>query len=113
MLCYFLVIYGTDLYYFIIINKIDDAALDRVHVVQILIEAGANLNEGINKHCLALSLAVKEKNIPMIEALIKGGADPGLGDPAPFRIALGEKRSDIIEMLLETSAKPSGSRRSC
>lgn len=207
MLCYFVVIYGTGLYYYITINKIDDSVLDRVDaysnpenhrlrdlgkqlyfqqktgsaisqddlaewarlvtevnsvnqkdterrpalwyaaamgnsemvtrllahgaktddpslytttplgeavkeghvdVVRILIAAGANPNEGKNKHYPALSLAVKEQNISMIKTLIQGGADLDLGDPAPFSIALGAKRSDIIALLLEAGTKPIG-----
>ena len=79
-----------------------------VDVVRILIAAGANPDEGENKHYPALSLAVRAQNIPMIKTLIKGRADLNLGDPAPFNIALGAKRSDIIALLLEAGAKPVG-----
>lgn len=84
------------------------AAVDQgqVEAVQVLLAHGANPDEGENQHYPSVSLATKHGNLEMVEALVSGDADVNLGDPAPFSIALYDRRADIAAVLLEAGAAP-------
>lgn len=60
------------------------ASEGHVDVVRILIAAGANLDEGENKHYPSLSIATREQNIPVIGGTYQGWCKPGFRRPGAF-----------------------------
>ncbi len=77
----------------------------QTEVAQILVRAGADPTGGARSR--ALSAAVASGDLPAVQASLKAGADPDVGDDEgkrPLEVAIRAKRRDLVEMLIAAGA---------
>ncbi len=84
------------------------AAVDNGHlnVVLRLADAGADINAGENRDRPSLTVAVLNDDMVMVETLLARGADPDLGRPTPFSLAVRRGDAALVGMLLDAGATP-------
>jgi ankyrin repeat protein len=80
------------------------AYFGHLEVVQALIDAGANINEQARNpmKVTAIHAAVAARNAPIVELLLRSGADPNVtqqGDYTPMKVALANHDQRLIELL--------------
>ncbi|RYP49672.1 hypothetical protein DL768_004668 [Monosporascus sp. mg162] len=78
-------------------------AVGEIHIIELLLERGANPNIRNNKHETALHVAIKWKWESAIRILLKYKADSKLRDAenlTPLHVAVKEDRSDLVAALL-------------
>lgn len=77
-----------------------------VALVQLLLEAGADINEGLRPDNRPLSNACKQGNVEMVQFLLSEGADPRADESWALRTACMCERFDVALLLLNAGADP-------
>jgi ankyrin repeat protein len=79
------------------------------HVVAVLLEAGANVNENDESVGTSLYLAVTANHDALAQMLLERGADPNLAPSwgqSPLMVAAGQGDLPMVELLLRYRADP-------
>jgi ankyrin repeat protein len=87
------------------------ARVGHTQAVRCLLECRPDLNHTAKYHLSALMLAVLNRRVEVVRALVEAGADleirgtgaPGFHDKTALDLATGQKRHDLVEMLQSTT----------